>query len=82
VNIIITDRLRFRPVATGIEIAVALRRLYPTQWEVDKYLRLLVNTDTLERLKKGASPEEITESWSGGLVEFQRARMRVLLYNN
>lgn len=81
VNIIVTDRSRFRPVATGIEIAVALRRLYPTQWEVDKYLRLLVNAETLQRLKTGASPEEITQAWANGLAEFQRARTKVLLYN-
>lgn len=81
VNLIITDRARFRPVTAGIEIAVALRRLYPKQWEVDKYLRLLVNANTLERLKSGSSADEIIRWWAKDLADFQRARAPVLLYN-
>jgi uncharacterized protein YbbC (DUF1343 family) len=81
INLVITDRARFRPVSMGIEIAVALRRLYPSAWEVDKYLRLLVNTDTLERLKRGETPEEIVRSWGAGLEEFNHARTAALLYD-
>jgi uncharacterized protein YbbC (DUF1343 family)/CubicO group peptidase (beta-lactamase class C family) len=81
INLVITDRARFRPVSMGIEIAVALRRLYPSAWEVDKYLRLLVNADTLERLKRGETPEEIVRSWGTGLEEFNRARTAALLYD-
>lgn len=80
INIVVTDRSRFRAVRTGIEIAVALRRLYPNDWKVDSYLRLLVNAATLERVKRAESPEEIEQSWATGLAEFQRARARVLLY--
>ena len=80
VNIVITDRDRFKSVATGIEVAVALHSLYPSDWKVDSYLRLLVNADALEKLKHGATPEELMQSWSGKLSEFQRARARVLLY--
>ena len=80
INIVITDRSRFRAVRTGIEIAVALRRLYPNDWKVDSYLRLLVNAATLERVKRAESPEEIEQSWAAGLAEFQRVRARVLLY--
>ncbi|HEX4901071.1 MAG TPA: hypothetical protein VFV61_11105, partial [Pyrinomonadaceae bacterium] len=80
INIVITDRSKFRAVRTGIEIAVALRRLYPTDWKVDSYLRLLVNAATLERVRRGDTPEEIERSWSASLAEFQRARARVLLY--
>lgn len=80
VNIIITDRARFRPVRVGIEMAVALRRLYPNDWKVDDYLRLLVNADTLARVKRGDAPEEIERAWGERLAEFRRARSRVLLY--
>ena len=81
INIVITDRARFRPVTVGIEIAVTLRRLYRSQWEVDKYLRLLANGNTLELLKSGGSAEQIMRTWATGLAEFQRARNAVLLYN-
>ena len=61
VNIIVTDRALFRPLLTGIEMALALRKLYPNDWQVDKYLRLLVNADTLERVKRGESAKEIVD---------------------
>lgn len=79
INIIITDRARFRPLPLGLEIAVALRQLYP-QWKIDSYLRLLCNGDTLERLKRGESAADIIRSWSKALDEFKTARARALLY--
>jgi uncharacterized protein YbbC (DUF1343 family) len=81
VNIIITDRATFRPLLTGIEMAVALRKLYASEWQIDKYLRLLVNADTLERLKRGDNARDIVASWNAGLQEFRRARAAVLLYD-
>jgi uncharacterized protein YbbC (DUF1343 family) len=80
INIIVTDRDRFRPVTNGIEIAVALRKLYPAQWKVDSYLRLLVNADALERLKRGDSASDIVRSWGNSLEEFRKTRARVLIY--
>jgi uncharacterized protein YbbC (DUF1343 family)/CubicO group peptidase (beta-lactamase class C family) len=81
VNIIVTDRARFRPVISGLEIAVALRMLYPSDWKIDNYLRLLANSDTLEKLKRGESATEIGRSWSAKLDEFRIARAKMLLYN-
>ena len=80
VNIVVTDRAEFRPLPTGIEIALALRKLYPNDWKVDSYLRLLVNADTLERVKRGESAAEIVASWNPGLQDFRKARADVLLY--
>ena len=81
INIIITDRGAFKPVLTGIEIASALRRLYPNDWKADSYLRLLVNANTLERVKRGDTARDIVNSWNVQLEEFRRARANVLLYN-
>lgn len=81
INIVITDRAKFRAVRTGIEIAVALRRLHPNDWKIDSYLRLLVNAATLERVKRGDPPEDIERSWAASLAEFERARATVLLYD-
>ena len=80
VNLVITDRAQFRPVQTGLEIAAALRRLYPAQWQIEKYARLLVHSDTLEQLKRGETAEAIALSWQARLEEFRRARSRVLIY--
>jgi uncharacterized protein YbbC (DUF1343 family) len=81
VNIIVTDRDRFRPVISGLEIAVALHKLYPGQWKIDNYLRLLANADSLERLKRGDSAGEIQRSWAAQLEDFKRQRAPVLIYN-
>jgi uncharacterized protein YbbC (DUF1343 family) len=80
VNLFITDRARFRPVRAGLEIAVALRRLFPQDWKVEDYARLLVNADTLERVKRADDAEEIIRSWQPQLDEFRRARAQALLY--
>jgi uncharacterized protein YbbC (DUF1343 family) len=80
VNIIVTDRADFRPLLTGIEIALALRKLYPGEWKVDNYLRLLANADTLERVKRGDSARDIVASWNNALQEFRKARAEILLY--
>jgi uncharacterized protein YbbC (DUF1343 family)/CubicO group peptidase (beta-lactamase class C family) len=81
VNIIITDRVAFRSLVTGVEMALALRHLYANDWKVDNYLRLLVNAETLERIKRGESARDIVASWNVSLQEFRRARAEILLYN-
>jgi uncharacterized protein YbbC (DUF1343 family)/CubicO group peptidase (beta-lactamase class C family) len=80
VNIIITNREKFPSLLNGVEIAVALRKLYPAQWRVDNYLRLLANADSLQRLKRGESAAEIVRSWSPSLEEFRKRRAEVLIY--
>lgn len=80
VNIIVTDRSRYRPIHVGIEIAIALHTLYPTDWKIDCYGFLLANEDTLDRLKRGDSASDILRSWSEPLDEFRKRRARVLLY--
>jgi len=80
VNIIITDRRAFRSVRAGIEIAAALRKLYPNDWQVDRYGRLLVNDEILVRVKNGESPDVIERAWSTGNQEFVNRRASYLLY--
>ena len=80
INLIITDRNAFETVETGIEIAAALRKLYPNEWQVDKYSKLLVNTEILDKIKAGNSPEEIGKAWQPKLDEFKKRRASFLLY--
>ncbi len=80
VNIIITDRASFRPVAVGVEIAYHLNRLHSGVWKVEDYIRLLVNRATLAALKEGRTPSEIAAAWQPGLAEFARIRKKHLLY--
>ena len=80
VNIVITDRSKFRSVRTGIEIAAALRKVYPTEWNVDRYGRLLVNSEILTAVTRGDSPEMIEKLWNVGITNFDKRRASYLLY--
>jgi uncharacterized protein YbbC (DUF1343 family)/CubicO group peptidase (beta-lactamase class C family) len=80
VNLVITDRAQFQSVLTGIEIAVALHRLFPSDWKVDSYARLLVNADTLGSLQRGDSAGEVARSFANKLESFRAIRLRYLLY--
>jgi uncharacterized protein YbbC (DUF1343 family)/CubicO group peptidase (beta-lactamase class C family) len=80
INIIITNRAQFEPVRTGIEIAAALRKLYPTEWKMEKYLNLIVNQESFDRLKRGEKAEEIEKAWQKNLSDFTNRRASFLLY--
>jgi uncharacterized protein YbbC (DUF1343 family) len=74
------NRDRFDSVATGTEIASALRKLYPNNWEVDKYGRLLVNAEFLEMLKRGDSPDQLKKAAAAQASDFEKRRASYLLY--
>jgi uncharacterized protein YbbC (DUF1343 family) len=80
VNIVVTDREAFNSVRTGIEIAVALRKLYPADWQVDKYARLLVNQEIFELVKRGDTTEEIERAINAKRGEYLTRRALYLLY--
>jgi uncharacterized protein YbbC (DUF1343 family)/CubicO group peptidase (beta-lactamase class C family) len=80
VNIIVTDRGAFHPVATGVEIAYQLNLLYAGTWKIDDYIRLLANHATIAALKEGKKPYQIIEEWQAGLAAFARVRKEFLIY--
>ena len=80
INIIITNREQFNSVRTGIEIAAALRKIYPNNWKIDNYNRLLVNAGIYEMIKRGESPDALEKAWQPKLEEFKNRRARFLLY--
>jgi uncharacterized protein YbbC (DUF1343 family)/CubicO group peptidase (beta-lactamase class C family) len=80
VRFTVTDRDALSPVALAIEIAVALRDLFPVDWKREKFLDLLANRDTFERLQKGETADAIVRSWKKPLEEFRKRRARFLIY--
>ena len=80
INIVIVDRAKFNSVRTGIEIAAALRKLYPNDWKIENYNRLLVNSEIFEAVKRGDAPETIEKAWQKNLDEFKKRRAQFLLY--
>jgi uncharacterized protein YbbC (DUF1343 family)/CubicO group peptidase (beta-lactamase class C family) len=80
INFVITDRDKFKPVRAGLEIASALRILFPNDWKSDNYNRLWLNSKIFEIFKQGKSVEEIEKEWSNQLSTFKTRRASYLLY--
>jgi uncharacterized protein YbbC (DUF1343 family) len=80
VAIRVTDRFTVRSMRVGLEIAALLRRLYAKQFDAEKLLLLLGNTDTVQQLAAGVSPEKIIASWAPTLTAFDAVRRKYFLY--
>ncbi|MCP9493434.1 MAG: DUF1343 domain-containing protein [Pyrinomonadaceae bacterium MAG19_C2-C3] len=80
VELIIINRAEFEPIRTGLEIANALIKLYPTSWKTDSYNRLLANTETYEAIKRGTPTADIMRAWQSALNDFKNKRASALLY--
>jgi hypothetical protein len=81
VRFTVTDREALPPVRLGIEIASALRTLYPADWDRTKLDVLLLSRDTVGLLERGARAPDIGASWRAGLDSFRRRRSGHLLYS-
>jgi len=80
VNIIVTERNVFDSPELGLELASALRTLYPNDWKIDKMIELLANRQTFNELVAGGDPRNIAESWREDLERFMSLRGKYLLY--
>jgi uncharacterized protein YbbC (DUF1343 family) len=80
VQIIVDDWATFEPVHAGITIAVELHRLFPTEWKLDRYNRLLANAATFAGLQAAQSAEELERGWQSELEAFKARRQKHLLY--
>jgi uncharacterized protein YbbC (DUF1343 family)/CubicO group peptidase (beta-lactamase class C family) len=81
VQILVDDWSRFQPLRTGLAIACELRHLYPDDWKIEQYDRLLINRVTFEALKKGATWQELEKAWQPELAKYVERRKQYLLYN-
>ncbi|HEY6329865.1 MAG TPA: DUF1343 domain-containing protein, partial [Blastocatellia bacterium] len=80
VNVIVTDRTSFHPVATSIHITCALVALYSKDWKGDGYLNLLANRTIVDAIRTGKSAREIQALWQSGLASFAKIRNKYLVY--
>lgn len=80
VSILLLDRQRCRVLDVGISIAQTVHRLYPREFQIDKFNVLLGHKLTLDAIKSGKTLPLIRESWEAGLEEFVQRRMQFLLY--
>ena len=80
VRITVTDRNALDSPELGIEIISILHRLYPTEFKLDRTLRLLGSRATLEALQRGDDPRSISLTWTTALDQFKAATAPYLLY--
>jgi uncharacterized protein YbbC (DUF1343 family)/CubicO group peptidase (beta-lactamase class C family) len=80
INIIITDREKFEPITTGLEIAAQLLKLYPNDFASDQFNRLLVNQKVYDAFRQGVDGRTLREIWEPDLSTFRAVRNKYLLY--
>ncbi|HVM61271.1 MAG TPA: exo-beta-N-acetylmuramidase NamZ domain-containing protein, partial [Verrucomicrobiae bacterium] len=80
VNIILTDRNALDAPELGIELAAALRKLYPAEFKIEKMQGLLVNQTVYDALMAGQDPRRIAQDWMDDLQKFGKVRERYLIY--
>lgn len=80
VRFVITDREAFNSSRLGLEVAAALRKLYPDRLSLEPNLRLIGSRRTVALLEAGEDPCRIIEQWQEALKEFLRLREAYLLY--
>jgi uncharacterized protein YbbC (DUF1343 family)/CubicO group peptidase (beta-lactamase class C family) len=81
VQIIVDDWARFQPVRTGLAIASVLRRLYPQEWQVERFNALLGHRETWEGVRAGRSWQELEQAWQPELNRFIELRRSYMLYD-
>ena len=80
VYITLIDRESLIPVEVGITLALALHRLYPDAFSLDKMEHLLQHPPTIDAIKTGKSLAEIRQLWTSDLEEFKKRREKFLIY--
>ncbi len=81
VRITVVDRDRLAPVALGMELATALRDLFPKEWDRSRLGHLLAHGATLTRIERGDTAASIVSGWAAAQMEFERRRAAFLLYD-
>ena len=80
VNVFITNRNSFEPVLTGLEIASQIFKMYPKEFNVDKFNRLLVSDKIFAAFKQGSEAKALKQIWESDLEKFKATRQKYLLY--
>ena len=80
VNIVLTERNALDAPELGIELAAALKKLYPADYKMERLAELLVNQAAYDGLVAGKDPRRIAQDWQEELEKFQLVRQKYLIY--
>ena len=80
VNIVLTDREFLDAPELGMELAAALLKLYPQQYQIEKIIEILGSKAVYDALLRGEDPHRIDLDWQDDLLKFEKTRERYLIY--
>ena len=80
VNMFVTNRLTLDSPELGIELAAALHKLYPSDFQMTRMMTILANQQTLDELQAGVDPRFISSKWNEALESFYPVREKYLIY--
>lgn len=82
IQIHVTRRTNFRPVATALTLLQEVRRAYPArfQFQESHFDRLAGSDQVRKALERDIPIEEIVASWQASLRAFEAERQKYLLY--
>ncbi|MGC2819002.1 MAG: serine hydrolase [Candidatus Sulfotelmatobacter sp.] len=80
VNLVLTDRNALDAPEFGIELAAALKKLYPADYKMERMMELLVNQNAYDGLVAGEDPRRIAQDWQEKIENFEAVRKKYLLY--
>jgi uncharacterized protein YbbC (DUF1343 family) len=80
VNIVLIERNALDGPELGIELASALHKLYPQQFQLEKMTDLLINEAAFNAIAQGEDPRRIAQDWQPALDRFQQIRQKYLIY--
>jgi uncharacterized protein YbbC (DUF1343 family) len=80
VNIVLIERNALDAPELGVELAFALRKLYPDQFQTEKLIDLVMNQSANDAILRGEDPRRISQDWRDDLEKFRAIREKYLLY--
>jgi uncharacterized protein YbbC (DUF1343 family) len=80
VQLFLLDREALDSPQMGVEIAAALYKLFPGDFQIDKTLPLVGARWVLDAIKAGQDPRRIAYRWEEPLEHFLKLRAKYLLY--
>ena len=80
IQINVLDREVLQSTRVGLEIASALYELHPDRIDLDRVVRLIGDSETIEAIKAGRKAVSLWVDWQKQRAEFVAFRARYLLY--
>jgi SSS family transporter len=77
----VTDRAAFDSPEFGLELAAALQKLYPKDFQLDRARNLIANAELLKAIKAGQDPREIATDYATADAAFRQQSAPYRLYH-